>query len=52
MRPPDGSEAMKILHARKMDIVISDWNMPVMNGFDLLREIRASRVLQTSPSSW
>ena len=43
---PDGSEAMKILHARKIDLVISDWNMPVMNGFELLREIRASEVFK------
>ena len=42
----DGSAAMKILHARKIDLVISDWNMPVMNGFELLRELRASEVFK------
>lgn len=46
---PDGSEAMKILHTRKIDLVISDWNMPVMNGFELLREIRASEVFKDIP---
>ncbi|MHB1014638.1 MAG: response regulator [Desulfurivibrionaceae bacterium] len=46
---PNGSEAMKILHARKIDLVISDWNMPVMNGFELLREIRASEVFRDIP---
>ena len=46
---PDGSAAMKILHARKIDLVISDWNMPVMNGFELLREIRASEVFKDIP---
>ena len=45
----NGSEAMKILHARKIDLVISDWNMPVMNGFELLREIRASEVFKDIP---
>lgn len=46
---PDGSAAMKILNTRKIDLVISDWNMPVMNGFELLREIRASEVLKDIP---
>ena len=43
---PDGREAMKILHTQRIDLVISDWNMPVMNGFELLREIRASEILK------
>ena len=42
----DGSAAMKILHTQKIDLVISDWNMPVMNGFELLREIRANKFLK------
>jgi CheY-like chemotaxis protein len=46
---PDGREAMKILHATRIDLVISDWNMPVMSGFELLREIRASEMLKDIP---
>lgn len=46
---PDGSAAMKILHAQRIDLVISDWNMPVMNGFELLREMRADRFLKDIP---
>lgn len=42
----NGSAAMEILQAQKIDLVISDWNMPVMNGFELLQEIRASEVLK------
>lgn len=45
----DGREAMKILYAQKIDLVISDWNMPVMSGFELLREIRASEALKDTP---
>ena len=45
----DGSAAMKILHAQRIDLVISDWNMPVMNGFELLREIRATQGLKEIP---
>lgn len=46
---PDGCEAMKILQAQRIDLVISDWNMPVMNGVELLREIRGNAVLQDIP---
>jgi two-component system chemotaxis response regulator CheY len=46
---PDGSEALKILHAKRIDLVISDWNMPVMSGFELLREIRSSEKLKDLP---
>ena len=42
----NGSAAMEILQAQKIDLVISDWNMPVMNGFELLQAIRASEVLK------
>lgn len=45
----DGREALKILHDRKIDLVISDWNMPVMSGFELLRKIRASELLKDTP---
>lgn len=46
---PDGSAALKILNTRKIDLVISDWNMPVMNGFELLREMRTSESLKDIP---
>lgn len=46
---PDGSEAMKILSSQKIDLVISDWNMPVMNGFELLREMRTNELLKDIP---
>lgn len=39
---PDGREAMKILHATRIDLVISDWNMPVMSGFELLKRVKGT----------
>jgi len=35
-----GDEALKIFHNEKVDAIISDYSMPVMNGIDLLRKIR------------
>lgn len=36
----DGGEALEVFASEKPDLVILDVNMPVMNGFDALREIR------------
>ena len=38
----DGSTALDILQKDKIDMVVSDWNMPKMTGIDLLRKVRAS----------
>lgn len=37
----NGAEALRVLHARKIDVVLADWNMPIMSGLDLLRVVRA-----------
>lgn len=38
----DGTKALGVLEAEKIDFVITDWNMPQMSGLDLLKAIRAS----------
>ena len=38
----NGAEAWRIIQAQPVDVVISDWNMPVMTGLDLLKKIRES----------
>lgn len=37
----DGSELVDIAVNDQPDLCLSDWNMPVMNGIDALRQIRA-----------
>jgi two-component system sensor histidine kinase/response regulator len=38
----NGSNAWRIMQIQQVDVVISDWNMPVMTGLELLKKIRAS----------
>jgi two-component system chemotaxis response regulator CheY len=38
----DGSAALERLHSgAHFDLALVDWNMPVMNGLELLRQLRA-----------
>jgi two-component system chemotaxis response regulator CheY len=45
----DGSAALQKLRAKDYGLVISDWNMEPMSGFDLLKEVRADNKLQGVP---
>lgn len=38
----DGTEALTLLAEQSVDAVLSDWNMPQMNGIDLLRHLRGN----------
>ncbi len=40
----DGRGALKLLEANSVDLVITDWNMPVMDGLTLLKEIRGKGI--------
>ncbi len=45
----DGVNALKILKSQKVDLVISDWNMPNMTGLELLKAVRADEDLKSTP---
>ena len=45
----NGQDALDKLRAETFGFVISDWNMPVMTGIDLLRAIRADEKLKALP---
>ena len=45
----NGQEALIKLKADKFGFVVSDWNMPVMSGIQLLRAIRADEALKSIP---
>src|SRR5215813_1337558 len=46
---PDGTAALAKLRAKKYGLVISDWNMEPMTGYDLLREVRGDPALGKTP---
>ena len=45
----DGAVALHMLKANKYDFVVSDINMPNMNGFDLLKAVKAEDSLKHIP---
>ena len=45
----DGAMGLSKLRSEKYDFVVSDWNMPNMNGLDMLKAIRADENLRHLP---
>jgi len=45
----DGHAALSLLQSQPFDFVVTDWNMPVMTGIELLKAIRADAKLKTLP---
>jgi two-component system chemotaxis response regulator CheY len=45
----DGASALDILQKEKIDMVVSDWNMPKMTGLELLKAIRSDDALKDIP---
>lgn len=45
----DGGDALQKLRAVHYGLVISDWNMEPMTGYDLLKQVRADDKLKTTP---
>ena len=45
----DGAQALKRLRERQYGLIISDWNMQPMTGFELLKEVRAHPQIAATP---
>jgi len=45
----DGLTALPILKGGGIEFLVTDWNMPGMQGIDLLREVRADASLASLP---
>ncbi len=45
----DGMEALNRLSAQSVDLIISDLNMPKLDGLGLLRAVRREAALQNTP---
>jgi two-component system chemotaxis response regulator CheY len=46
---PDGSIALSKLQIKHYGLVISDWNMEPMTGYELLKQVRADPALAQTP---
>lgn len=46
---PDGQKALSVLAGQKVDCIITDLNMPVMDGIALIRAVRANGQLRATP---
>ncbi|MBN1141276.1 MAG: response regulator [Deltaproteobacteria bacterium] len=45
----DGAEALKILESEKPDVILSDINMPNMDGIEFLRQKKANDKIKNIP---
>ncbi|HEY6896525.1 MAG TPA: response regulator [Rhodocyclaceae bacterium] len=45
----NGAEALRILQRQRVDLVLSDWNMPVMDGLAFLKALREEAALAHLP---
>jgi two-component system, chemotaxis family, chemotaxis protein CheY len=45
----DGASALAKLRSKRYGLVISDWNMVPMSGYELLRELRSDPALKRTP---
>ena len=46
---PDGAAAFELFEKTPYDLVLTDWNMPLLDGLDLVRRIRGSAVRGDTP---
>jgi diguanylate cyclase (GGDEF)-like protein len=48
----DGSEALALHEAEPADVILSDWSMPTMDGFELCKAIRARDLAKHGPKPY
>ena len=49
LQAPDGVEALKVLKSRPVQLIITDVNMPNMDGITLIRHLRSLPGYQSTP---
>jgi len=45
----DGASALPMVQGEQFDLIVSDWNMPKMNGLDFLKAVRADPSTKATP---
>ncbi len=46
---PNGQKALELMKKNWLDLVITDYNMPVMNGLDFIKAVKADELLKDIP---
>ena len=49
LQAEDGQQGLDVLKSQDVDVVITDINMPVMDGIEFIRNVRASGQYQSLP---
>jgi CheY-like chemotaxis protein len=49
LKAGDGADALRILSSQRCDVIVTDENMPVMNGHQLIEAVRAEPKLSNIP---
>jgi two-component system chemotaxis response regulator CheY len=49
LQAEDGKQGLEVLKAQTVDVVITDINMPVMDGIEFIKNVRASGQYQSLP---
>jgi two-component system, chemotaxis family, chemotaxis protein CheY len=49
LQASNGEEALKVLGTEWLDLVITDYNMPDMNGMELIQRMKKDEILQAIP---
>lgn len=47
--PPDGEAALAAFRLKPYDVIVTDWNMPCVDGAELLRAVRAATERADTP---
>jgi two-component system chemotaxis response regulator CheY len=45
----DGQDGLDVLGTQRVDVIITDINMPVMDGYEVIRNLRKNPVHKTTP---
>jgi len=45
----DGEEALSLLEAQTIDLILLDWNMPRLSGIDFLKQVRTMEQYKDLP---
>ena len=45
----DGKEALDLLQRGEFELLLTDWNMPIMSGLELVQAVRADEQLSSLP---